>query len=1277
MRRRQNRLLRFSALASITLAAGTISGPAAPSYRPGHGVARAAAVAGAATTAYAVQPVADSYVNSMKPRANYGQATRLKAERSPVLRGYLRFDPRNLVGAVTRATLRLYSTSRSSIGYDIRGVADNTWQESTISYGNAPTVSATAVGSSGPYRVGRWTSVDVTSLVGAGGPVSFALTTSSETILSIASRESGSTSPTLVVETDAVPDTTPPTAPGNLAVTAVTTSSLSISWAASTDNVGVAGYDVYADNGYAGDARTGSTTTTSYTVSSLSCGTSYTISVAAFDGSGNYSSPTSLIAATSPCPDTVAPTTPTTLIATGATPSSISLSWGASFDNVGVSGYDVYKNGNKVASTVGTTYAVGSLSCATTYTLGVAAYDAAGNHSPVTTVKAATTACAGDALPPTAPTNLTVTATGATTLSLSWSPATDNVGVTGYGVYVNGSRVASVAATAYTFGGLTCGTSYALGVDAYDSAGNRSTKSSYSASTSACATTTTPQIKYRFAYSNRLDQALMPLYGYNLIDVATKSEADATPAGTLGQVWLYDYNNTTCSWEKDDTYIRNTVSPMADDPKVAGFYFANESDPIKCPNAIQQHKARSALIKSLAPNKYTILAVDSNWRDRFATQVPMWKGAADYLVYNPYICYVGKPCDFAWLDTVLKAAEANGNPYFIALQAFAEGNEWRWPTPDEERQMLNRLKGPNLSLLHGYMTFSWNWSNDPLLNHPDVLQVIKDFNLSTSSSTPADTSAPTTPGALSVTGATSTSLSVSWGASSDNVGVAGYGVYRNGAVVGSSASTSYSFGGLMCGTSYTLSVDAYDAAGNRSAQASLIAATSACPDNVAPTAPANLAVTAVAATSVSVSWGASLDNVGVAGYDLFRNGTKVGTIAGTNYTFGGLACGTSYTLGVEAYDVAGNRSTRASVVAVTSACAAPSDTQAPTAPTNVAKTGATDTTISISWSPSSDNVGVTGYDVSSNRTKVASTAATSYTFAGLTCGTSYTLGVEAYDAAGNRSTRSTLTASTNSCAPAASDPVITAAGDICSSPTDCAGTAALIDAIAPTRVLTVGDNAYPDGSSSDYANYYEPNWGRFKAKTSPAPGNHDYHTAGGAGYFGYYGSQAPAAYYSLDIGSWHLISLNGEIGISAGSAQETWLKNDLAAHPAKCTLAYWHEPRFSSGAEHGSDSSFDPFWQDLYAAGVDVVLNGHDHQYERFAPQSPSGAADPNGIREFIVGTGGASHYTFSAPIANSEVRDNTSFGVLKLTLHSASYDWQFVPVAGASFKDSGSTSCH
>jgi acid phosphatase type 7 len=146
---------------------------------------------------------------------------------------------------------------------------------------------------------------------------------------------------------------------------------------------------------------------------------------------------------------------------------------------------------------------------------------------------------------------------------------------------------------------------------------------------------------------------------------------------------------------------------------------------------------------------------------------------------------------------------------------------------------------------------------------------------------------------------------------------------------------------------------------------------------------------------------------------------------------------------------------------------------------------------------------------------------------------------------------------------------------------------------------------------------------------------------------------------------------------SAGGAEETWFKQDLAAHPARCVLAYWHEPRWSSGTTHGSSSSWSAVWQDLYAAGADIVLNGHEHNYERFGKQNPSGTADAKGIREFVVGTGGSSHgHSFGTPLANSQVRNDNTWGVLKLTLHATTYDWQFVPIAGSSFTDSGSDTC-
>jgi len=265
--------------------------------------------------------------------------------------------------------------------------------------------------------------------------------------------------------------------------------------------------------------------------------------------------------------------------------------------------------------------------------------------------------------------------------------------------------------------------------------------------------------------------------------------------------------------------------------------------------------------------------------------------------------------------------------------------------------------------------------------------------------------------------------------------------------------------------------------------------------------------------------------------------------------------------------------------------------------------------------------------------------------------------------------------------------VLLAAGDIASCGNDNdEATARLLDGLAGT-VATLGDDGYEDGTSAEFADCYGPTWGRHKARTHPAPGNNEYNTAGASGYYGYFGDAATPrqpgcrsgcdGYYSYDLGGWHVVVIDSNVAMGAGSAQEQWLRADLAAHPAACTLAYWHHPRFSSGP-HGSDAASQPIWQALYDAGADLVLSGHDHDYERFAPQDPAGNADPaRGIREFVVGTGGKSHYGLSTSRPNSEVFDGGTFGVLELTLRAGGYDWRFVPVAGQTFTDSGSGGCH
>ena len=261
--------------------------------------------------------------------------------------------------------------------------------------------------------------------------------------------------------------------------------------------------------------------------------------------------------------------------------------------------------------------------------------------------------------------------------------------------------------------------------------------------------------------------------------------------------------------------------------------------------------------------------------------------------------------------------------------------------------------------------------------------------------------------------------------------------------------------------------------------------------------------------------------------------------------------------------------------------------------------------------------------------------------------------------------------------------VLLAAGDIASCSSQGDEATALLLARQRGTVAALGDLAYESGAASDFS-CYDASWGRFKARTRPAPGNHEYLTADAGPYFAYFGAAAGSpsrGYYSYNLGRWHIIALNSNCGnaggCEAGSPQDVWLRHDLARHRRRCTLAYWHHALFSSG-QHGNNTDVKPMWDDLYRAGADVVLNGHDHDYERFAPQTPTGVLDPKrGIREFVVGTGGKNHYRVGAPIANSRVRNDDTFGILKLSLRPSSYAWQFLPEAGKTFTDAGSTGCH
>jgi 3',5'-cyclic AMP phosphodiesterase CpdA len=271
-----------------------------------------------------------------------------------------------------------------------------------------------------------------------------------------------------------------------------------------------------------------------------------------------------------------------------------------------------------------------------------------------------------------------------------------------------------------------------------------------------------------------------------------------------------------------------------------------------------------------------------------------------------------------------------------------------------------------------------------------------------------------------------------------------------------------------------------------------------------------------------------------------------------------------------------------------------------------------------------------------------------------------------------------------------------AAGDIarCASPdpawSGAAATAATVEAGLAADpgaiVLTLGDHTYPRGAAREFTDCYGPTWGRFKARTWPAPGNHEYYTPDAAPYFAYFGARAASGWYSLDAGGWHIISLDSDLTpehhAARYAAQIAWLRADLAAHPARCTLAFWHHPLYSSGG-HGSVATMKQAWQLLYDAGAELVLSGHDHDYERFAPQDADGRLEPaRGIRQFVVGTGGAYPTPFLRTVPNSEMRDNGRTGVLRLRLRDGGYEWEFlesgrVTTLELAPADHGTGACH
>jgi acid phosphatase type 7 len=1227
--------------------------------------------------------------------------------------------------------------------------------------------------------------------------------------------------------------------------------------------------------------------------------------------------------------DVSPPTAPTNLTANVVGSLAVDLSWIAATDNIGVTGYTVYRNGSTLATVSGgtTTYHDATVISGVTYTYTVDATDAAGNHSPLS--NAVTITPVSDVQPPTTPTSVTATAVGPTRVDLTWSASTDNVGVTGYTIYRNGSQldVTGGATTSYSDTTVSPGTQYSYTLDAFDAAANHSSRSSPPAvvttpsapgntspptiSGNAVAGQTltadpgqwsgSPPITYTYQWRScdqsgngcsNIAGATSQTYVLQQGDIGTTLRVVVTAANAYGSASATSVPTAVVADPGPIPPSNTSLPTISGTPQMGQTLTADPgqwsgTQPISYSyqwRSCDQNGLNCVDILGATSQTYTLTIFDVGNTVRVAVTASNTAGSstatsdATAVITNPSPIPPSNTSPPTISGNAVVGQTLSGdNGTWTGTQPINYADQWR--RCDQSGATCNDINGATAQTytlvsadLGKTIRFAVTASNDG------------GSSTATSSQTTivVDSSPPSPPTNLTGTAIGPNRVDLSWTAANDNVGVAGYTIYRGGSPIATvSGTTTYSDTTVSAATTYTYTVDAFDAAQNHSAQSSPVTVTTpAVGDTSPPTVPTGLSATVVTPTRVDLSWNASTDNVGVAGYTVYRNGSVLANVGSTAFSDFSATANSTYTYRVDAFDAAGNRSAQSSPVSVTmpgtvfsdgfesgnlsqwtgssgttvqqqvtysgswaarstsngssaayayktlgstvselyydgrfdvisqgnsttaslvrfrtSAAGAilsilrrndnklayfnevtgvttqgpvvstgtwhelevhvlingtsgqievwldgtrisalsktdnlgttpvgrvyigdpatgrtfdyafdnelvttAADVSPPTTPAGLTATPLGSTRLNLNWNASTDNNQVLGYTLYRNGTAIATLGPNTlgYADAGLSPSTTYSYTVDAFDGAGNRSSRSSSVSGTTGSG-SSSDPVVATAGDIACDPGDGrfnggAGISGACKQLATSNilfgsdvaaVLPLGDNQYEDATQWKFMQSYDASWGRLMSLTRPVPGNHEYVTPGAAGYYGYFGSRAgdpTKGYYSFDIGAWHIIALNSECanigGCGAGSPEETWLRNDLAAHSNVCTLAYWHRPRFTSGF-HGNDDSFATWWFDLYNAHADVVLAGHDHDYERFAPQDPSQNPDPNGIREFIVGTGGQEHEPFVAQAPNSEVFNSDTFGVLKLTLHASSYDWQFVPEAGGTFTDSGTASCH
>jgi chitodextrinase/lysophospholipase L1-like esterase len=712
-------------------------------------------------------------------------------------------------------------------------------------------------------------------------------------------------------------DMIPPSIPIGLSSANITGSGFILAWTASTDNVGVSSYDVYQN----GTLIT-NVTTTNATISGLANANTYSMTIIAKDAAGNQSVASNPLLVTTL--DTQAPTTPTSLSSSNRTGNSFTLSWTASADNVGVSSYDIYKNGTLTANAVTTSATINGLTNATTYSMTVIAKDAAGNQSAACNPLLVTTL---DTQAPTTPTSLSSSNRTGSSFALSWTASTDNVGVTGYDVYKNGTFTITVNTTSATINGLTNATTYSMTIIAKDAAGNQS---------AAC----------------------NPLLVKTLDTQAPTTPTSLSSSNRTGNSFTLSWNASTDNVEVTgyDVYKNGTLTTTVNTTSAAINGLTNATT-----------YSMTVIAKDAAGNQSEIsnpLSVTT--LDTQPPSIPM-DLSSDHITGSGFI-----------LEWTASADNVGVSSYDIYKN-------------DTLTTTVNTTSAAIIGLANANTYSMTVIAKDAAGNQSAVSNPL--------SVTTLDTIPPSIPMDLSSDHITGSGFILAWTSSADNVGISSYDIYKNDTLTTNVNTTSVMMSGLANATSYIMTVFAKDASGNQSAASGALSVTTL--DTISPSIPMDLLFDHITGSSLILAWTASTDNVGVSSYDIYKNDTLTATVNTTSVMMSGLANATSYIMTVIAKDTAGNQSAASYPLSVTTL-----DTLVPTAPANLSSSNITNTGFTLSWTASTDNVGIDSYDVYLNGILTTSVTIPLVTITGLVDGVKYIATVIARDAAGNISPES-------------------------------------------------------------------------------------------------------------------------------------------------------------------------------------------------------------------------------------------------------------------------------